>query len=175
MTPLKEATSEKHKLAERMPFNVRMFRGQLTKTQYALYLTQQHQIFSAIEAVGVPHPALCRVAATEQDIRELVEQGHHAGSVLPATQQYAQYLSTLNRDTILPHVYLNYLALIYGGQMMKKMVPSTGRMYEFEQMQEAVQAIRAVQQDAWADEVNKGFDFNIAIFDELEKACLATA
>jgi hypothetical protein len=27
MIPLKEATSEKHKLAERMPFNVKMFKG----------------------------------------------------------------------------------------------------------------------------------------------------
>ena len=32
--------------------------------------------------------------------------------------------------------------------------------------------LRAVQQDAWADEVNKGFDFNIALFEELELHCV---
>jgi hypothetical protein len=58
---------------------------------------------------------------------------------------------------------------MFGGQMMKKAVPSTGRMYDFENMQEALQAVRRVQKDEWADEVNKGFDYLIAIFDELEK------
>ena len=46
MTPLKEATSEKHKQAERMPFNIRMFKGELSKNDYLLYLNQQLQIFS---------------------------------------------------------------------------------------------------------------------------------
>ena len=50
MLPLKEATSIKHKQAERMPFNARMFRGQLSKNEYLLYLTQQLQIFQAIES-----------------------------------------------------------------------------------------------------------------------------
>jgi hypothetical protein len=35
-------------------------------------------------------------------------------------------------------------------------------------MHEAVGAIRATQQDEWADEVNKGFQFIINILDELQ-------
>ena len=66
------------------------------------------------------------------------------------------------------HVYLNYLAIMFGGQMMKTKVPSTGRMYDFENMMEAAGSIRAIQKDEWADEVNKGFDFMIEIFKELE-------
>jgi hypothetical protein len=38
-------------------------------------------------------------------------------------------------------------------------------------MQEAIQSIRNVQKDEWAEEVNKGFDFNISILDELETEC----
>jgi len=60
---------------------------------------------------------------------------------------------------------------MFGGQMMKKAVPSTGRMYVFDNTQEAIQTIRNVQKDEWADEVNKGFDFNILIFEELETEC----
>jgi heme oxygenase len=41
-------------------------------------------------------------------------------------------------------------------------------MYEFENMNEAASTIRVLQKDEWADEVNKGFDFNIAILEELE-------
>jgi hypothetical protein len=35
-------------------------------------------------------------------------------------------------------------------------------------MREAMGAVRAIQQDEWADEVNAGFDHHIAIFHDLE-------
>jgi heme oxygenase len=34
MLPLKEAIAEKHSLAEKMPFNQRMFKGELSKEEY---------------------------------------------------------------------------------------------------------------------------------------------
>jgi heme oxygenase len=175
MLPLKEATNVKHKEAERMPFNVRMFRGQLSKEQYLLYLNQQLQIFQAIENVGLPHAGLSRVAHVQADIDELKGQGFHAVGPLSSTREYAEYLSSLTSEEILPHVYLNYMAIMFGGQMMKKAVPSSGRMYEFDNAQEMIQVIRRVQKDEWADEVNKGFDFNIAMFDELEVHCAQNA
>ncbi len=171
MAPLKEAISAKHKLAEQMPFNARMFRGQLTQEQYLLYLRQQLQIFEAIERIGLPHNRLKRTEAVQADIEELHAQGHTADFILASTKAYADYLSARSYEEILPHVYLNYMALIFGGQMIKKHVPSAGRMYAFDNIQEAVQSIRAVQKDEWADEVNKGFDFNISIFNELEAEC----
>lgn len=171
MLPLKEATSTKHKIAERMPFNARMFRGLLTKEQYLLYLQQQLQIFKAIERIGLPHPSLKRTENVQADIEELKAQGYSVELILTSTKAYTDYISLLSYEEVLPHVYLNYLALVFGGQMMKKSVPSKGRMYEFENMQDAVQSIRAVQKDSWADEVNKGFDHNIAIFEELEVQC----
>jgi heme oxygenase len=173
MIPLKEATSEKHKQAERMPFNIRMFRGQLSKEEYLLYLIQQAEIFKAIEAIGVPHEGLNRYASVQEDIQELRAEGFVLDEVLESTRAYSQYLNTLSSDEVLPHVYLNYLAIMYGGQMIKKAVPSTGRMYDFDNMAESLQAVRRVQRDEWADEVNKGFDYLIAIFDELEKVTVS--
>jgi heme oxygenase len=171
MLPLKEATSAKHQQAERMPFNVRMFRGLLTKDQYALYLHQQLQIFSAIESVDVPHVSLKRTARVQEDINELKNQGHHSEMALDSTNAYADYLRSLSYQEILPHIYLNYLALVFGGQMIKKSVPSSGQMYAFDDLQEVIQSIRSVQKDTWADEVNKGFDFTIRIFEQLEVQC----
>jgi len=171
MLPLKEATSIKHKQAERMPFNSRMFRGLLSKNEYLLYLTQQLQIFQAIENIGLPHTSLKRAYNVLADIDELKSQGFDSGSILNSTSAYVNYLVSLSYEQVLPHIYLNYMAIMFGGQMMKKAVPSTGRMYEFENMQEAIQSIRNVQKDEWAEEVNKGFDFNISILDELETEC----
>ena len=167
---LKEATHDKHKQAERMPFNVRMFRGQLTEKEYGHYLLQQKEIFSALEVDKLPHPSLNRVEPVEEDIQEI--QNKVDLSDLPSlesTTRYVEYLSSLDHDDTLSHIYLHYLAIMFGGQMMKEKVPSQGKMYDFDDMMGAAGAIRELQIDEWADEVNKGFDFMIEIFDELER------
>ncbi len=168
MLPLKEATSVKHKQAERMPFNMRMFKGLLSKTEYLLYLNQQLQIFQAIERIGLPHNDLRRAEHVQADIDELKSQGYHSDALVKSTNAYVDYLGSLSYEQVLPHTYLNYMGIMFGGQMIKKAVPSTGRMYVFENVQEMIQSIRNVQKDEWAEEVNKGFDFNILILDELE-------
>ncbi|MDY0075686.1 MAG: biliverdin-producing heme oxygenase [Bacteroidales bacterium] len=172
MLPLKEATKVKHDRAERMPFNNRMFKGQLSKAQYLLYLNQQLPIFQTIESIGLPHDSLKRSSNIQEDIDELTAEGIHADLMLKSTQAYVKYLGSLTYEQLLPHIYLNYLAIMFGGQIMKKTVPSSGRMYDFDAMQEALQSVRKVQKDAWADEVNKGFDFAIQMFAELEDECV---
>jgi len=169
MLPLKEATSAKHRTAEQMPFNQRMFRGEMNKHDYLLYLQQQHAVFSAMEETGLPHPALNRADKVRQDIDEIEKTGVQAAGVLPGTEEYIEYLKALSDEDRLAHVYLNYLAVMFGGQMMKKVVPSSGKMYEFDDMPGAMQAVRRVQKDEWADEVNRGFDYSIKMFAELEE------
>jgi heme oxygenase len=166
MVPLKQAIEAKHKLAERMPFNVRMFRGQLNKMEYGLYLQQQLSVFAAIESRALPHPDLSRVEKVRQDLEEISKD--FSWEVLPSTLEYVEHIHSLSLDDLMPHVYLNYLAIMYGGQMMKKVVPSSGRMYEFDNMQEALMSIRNIQKDEWASEANKGLDYNIKVFEELE-------
>lgn len=170
MKPLKEATHDKHKEAERMPFNVKMFKGELTKEQYGKYLLSQLEIFSAIEEnFKMPHDGLRRKEAVIKDLKSLgFEQLEIADN---ASLNYAQYLRSLEtyEETFYAHIYLNYLAIMFGGQMMKANTPGDGNMYEFENMMECAGTIRAIQKDEWADEVNKGFDYMIEIFKELEK------
>jgi heme oxygenase len=164
---LREATAELHSKAEKMEFNQRMFRGELSADEYANYLHQQLAIFDAIESEELPHPSLARTDKVKEDILEL-KSTFDIMNILPITTAYSHYLSTLTKEERLPHVYLHYLALAYGGQMMKDQTPGSGRMYDFENMQEAIGAIRAVQQDEWADEVNKGFEYIITILNELQ-------
>jgi heme oxygenase len=170
MLPLKDAIAEKHSLAEKMTFNQRMFRGELSKDEYILYLCQQLAIFDAIEVHELPHPALDRAGKVFEDIKELMGRGEIEITPLIATNEYRKYLNTLTKEEQLPHVYLNYLALMFGGQMMKAKTPGSGRMYEFDgDMKEIVGNIRAIQKDEWADEVNKALDYNINILDELQR------
>jgi heme oxygenase len=164
---LKEATHDKHKEAERMLFNVKMFKGELTEEQYTKYLLSQLEIFSSIEEnFQLPHEGLKRKYAVIEDLKSL--NYHQLELVDNASLKYGAYLRSLDQDTVMAHVYLNYLAIMFGGQMMKANTPGAGNMYEFENMMECAGAIRAIQKDEWADEVNKGFDFMIEIFKELE-------
>ena len=170
MIPLKEAIAEKHSLAEKMPFNQRMFKGELSKEEYILYLCQQLAIFDAIEVHKLPHPALDRAGKVFEDIKELTGEGQIQITPLVTTNEYRKYLNTLTKEQLLPHVYLNYLAIMFGGQMMKSKVPGSGRMYEFDgDMREIAGTIRAVQKDEWADEANKALLYNINILDELQR------
>lgn len=170
MLPLKEAIAEKHSLAEKMTFNQRMFKGELSNEEYILYLCQQLAIFDAIEVHELPHPSLDRAGKVFEDIKELYGEAQIQITPLVATNEYRKYLKTLSKEEILPHIYLNYLAIMFGGQMMKKNVPGSGKMYEFEgDVREIAGTIRAVQKDEWADEANKALDFNINILDELQR------
>ena len=167
---LREATAELHSKAEKMEFNQRMFRGELSTDEYVKYLYQQLFIFDTIELRSLPHPSLDRIDNIKADLLELVSSLDVLSNPLPSTLVYVSHITSLTQEECLPHVYLNYLALAYGGQMMKTKVPGSGKMYDFENMHEAVGAIRAIQKDEWADEVNKGFEFIIKIADELQNA-----
>jgi heme oxygenase len=167
---LREATAELHSKAEKMEFNQRMFRGELSTDEYVKYLYQQLFIFDTIELRSLPHPSLDRIDNIKADLLELVSSLDVLSNPLPSTLVYVSHITSLTQEECLPHVYLNYLALAYGGQMMKTKVPGSGKMYDFENMHEAVGAIRALQKDEWADEVNKGFEFIIKIADELQNA-----
>ena len=170
MLPLKEAIAEKHSLAEKMTFNQRMFNGELSKEEYILYLCQQLAIFDAIEIHELPHPSLDRAGKVFEDIKELMGEGQIQIVPLEATNEYRKYLNSLTQEQLLPHVYLNYLAIMFGGQMMKAKTPGSGRMYGFDgDMREIAGSIRAIQKDEWVDEANKALDYNITILDELQR------
>ena len=169
MKPLKEATHIKHKEVERMPFNAKMFKGHLTKEQYGWYLRSQLGIFRALEDnFEFPHEGLKRIEAVAFDLMSL---GIDNLVCDIATREYATYLRGLSQEDANAHIYLNYLAIMFGGQMMKKATPGPGKMYEFENMKECMESVRAIQTDEWADEVNRGFDFMIKIMKNLE-GCL---
>jgi heme oxygenase len=165
---LKESTAEKHKQAEKMPYNQLMIEGKFGILQYAEYLKSQYAIFSTIEDnFELPHLTLARKGAT---LIDLEKTGFTDFTPDAKTQLYCDYLLGLTQDEINAHIYLHYLALMFGGQIIKTKVPSEGTMYDFgPDMMTAAGAIRAIQSDDWADEVNKGFDFMISIFGELHQ------
>ena len=164
MIPLREAIAEKHRIAENTVFSQRMVKRDLTKEEYLLYLTQQYYLFEELERKYPPNESLLRINNIKEDITELGVLGDQ----MVSTKAYVDYLATLDYDSLAPHIYLNYLALIYGGQIIKKNIPGSGKIYDFTEMQAAVGSIRAIQKDEWADEANLGLDHIINIYNELQ-------
>lgn len=168
MLPLKEAIEVNHRKAEKMIFNERMMRGDLMRFEYNRYLFQLYGIFSSIERFPLPHTDLARTTKVLEDINELNSEMLYDMYFTPSTFSYMMHLHTLNQEQLLPHVYLNYMALMFGGQMMKEKTPGSGRIYQFDNMKDVVMSIRSIQQDSWADEANKGLQYHIYIYDELQ-------
>ena len=167
---LREATAELHSKAEKREFNVRMFKGELSNGEYLHYLIQQASIFQAIEEHPDSDisPELARLTNVYDDIMELIADTSGEFHQISSANKYATYLGGLDKKKLYPHIYLNYMALMFGGQMMKSKIPGKGRIYDFANVTELIAMIRSVQKDEWADEVNIGFTYIIDILDELQ-------
>jgi heme oxygenase len=129
---LKEATAEKHKLAERMPFNGRMFKGELTNDEYIKYLKSQLAIFTVLEQnFEFPSDGLKRVEAVQMD---LVALGANQLELYtdPATENYVEYLRGLSQDDAMAHVYLKLPCYyVWWTDDEKANTPGPGHMYDF--------------------------------------------
>lgn len=165
MSILKEQTSELHRKAEQQPFSQRMVNGELTQEEYLKYLKASYYIFNEIERRGVlPNSALERRSRILEDINELggkLDGNYYSNS-------YVNHLSQISDEELLPHVYLNYLAVMFGGQMIKPNIPGNGKMYDFDDMRNGMSSIRDIQSDEWVNEVNRGYTFWIEIYQNLE-------
>jgi heme oxygenase len=166
---LRELTSEKHRYIEQLPFSQRMVKGELGVEEYLSYLYQMKDVFHAIETkINLPEN-LKRQPNLFDDIEELEEQLLNGGYVYESTKKYTSYLNSLDEDSLWCHIYLNYMALLFGGQIIKQNIPGNGKLYDFDDVPSIMTLIRGKQKDEWADEVNNGYDFLISIYDELQR------
>lgn len=165
----------KHKEAENTAFNQKLINGELSAYQYVNYLYEMLAVFSTLERrVDMPE-GMPRAVAIKTDISEIIAVEDLDflklnPSLLNSTHNYCEYLETV--EDLWPHVYLNYMAILFGGQAIKDKVPGSKRFYYFENSKDVIALIRSKQKDEWADEVNKGFDYIIKIFNELNNVTI---
>lgn len=169
MSIIKEATKEIHEDLELLAFNQRMFRGEQTAKERALYLKNWHTIFSVLDK-HVPSE-LQRMPSICYDLDSL-QLDHHI-RVPPTTffaEGYGEYLS--KEDVYLaPHIYVNYMGLLYGGQIMKKRYPQfTTDIYDFYDLNSSREYIRnqiIEETDEFIIETKHAFRWHIAMSVEL--------
>jgi heme oxygenase len=170
---LKEITKELHKDAERSIFAKKLVTGSLSVEEYATYLWQMVLVYNAIEVAANSQgmlknlPDIERCQKIYQDCIELVGTNHQI-KWLPETIEYYQYLLALNFDPdrkhlVKAHLYCRHMGDLYGGQMIAKKVPGSGRFYQFKDVEKLKEAIRAELTDDLGDEAIIGFQWAIKI------------
>lgn len=175
MSSLKELTWEAHKNAERQAFVMDIFKGRVDEKLYAEFLYNQHAIYDILEATAMMHglfndiPTIRRAPNIMEDFKELWGD-NDAPQLKQSTHRYMQHIFSLqdDPDKIMAHVYVRHMGDLSGGQILKKKVPGSGKLYQFEgDVAELKEKIRAKTNDSMADEAKICFEFATELFKEM--------
>ena len=179
MSILREHTNEKHRAAEDTPFVQYMLHGAITPDHYAVYLQQFHGIYDAIEHYAdisgmlTDLPDIKRADRMKLDIEELGYPVLPEEELLPAVQKWCQRIRNLydtdQRDQIFAHVYVRHMGDMYGGKVIAKRVPGSGKCYEFADRPGLIKAFDSKLNMGLLDEALLAFDLAVDVFTELQQ------
>jgi len=170
---LKEATAEKHREAESLPFIKSIFESRVDKDQYADYLFQLGLIYYFLEeGLGEKFNLfesmenLKRHKFIIEDFNELSDKTLNY-IAKESTLDYFKYLSTIdNINQAMAHIYVRHMGDLFGGQQLAKCVPGSAKMYKFENIRDLMTTLRSKISDDMANEANIAFDYNIKMLKE---------
>ena len=176
---LKELTKKNHSNAERSWFAGRMFSGQITNEEYAIYLKQQFESYSALEKrfdsihdgdYKFPDERIKRAKNIYKDLIEMDSDGDNL-PVLASTKTYCSYINKCPENLLFAHVYVRYLGDLKGGQMIAARVPGSGFYYKFEDPEQLEVSIRSKlsEDENFVKECKKCFTFATDTFNDLKE------
>lgn len=165
---LKNLTSTKHAEAESTLFMKAIFARNLPFEFWIDWTYQKWLFYGAIEeAASANHllddlPDLRRVFYLFMDYTEMNTE-HKKHEFRPITIKYYNYLISIANDPnkIMAHLYTWHMGDMFGGQMIKKIVPGAHRNLEFKDAATLITNIRTKLDDSMADEVIVAFDWAI--------------
>ncbi len=166
---LRDHIKEKHDLAEKHPFVKLLFAGGVSPRIYADYLLNQYFMYLKLENLAESHGLLSGVERVKRSKR-MLDDFHELKSsakIYPVTYEYVRYLDQLTKHQLMSHVYVRHFGDLHGGQLMKKVVPGSGTMYEFEDRYDLIQELRTRLDDSMAEEANNCLDWALQFFTEL--------
>lgn len=171
MSKLKELTWENHQNAERTAFARKLLCG-ITPEEYHTYLYNQFVIYGSLESLANLDEVenIKRAKKIAADLKELESEyglKRTPDKIKPTTEKYINYLPTLDNEELMAHIYVRHFGDMYGGQMIKKRVPGSGTMYDFDDVESLKATIRAKLNDDMAEEANICFKFATELFEEL--------
>ena len=174
---LKELTADKHQQAEDTLFMKAVFAKTLPFDLWVDWTYQKWLFYGAIEgAAGANRllgdlPDLRRAFYLFMDYNEMnTERKKH--EFRPIAVDYYRYLISIANDPnkIMAHLYTWHMGDMFGGQMIKKIVPGAHRNLEFEDTKTLITNIRAKLNDSMGDEANVAFDWAIRMMRDYDNS-----
>jgi heme oxygenase len=177
MSILREYTNEKHRQAEDTPFVQYMLHGSITPEDYAEYLQQMEHVYSNIEyfaelsGLTQDMPDLKRAEYMREDLKEL--GCTTTTDMLPSIARWRQRIVDLyhgdKKDQIMAHIYVRHMGDMYGGKVIAKRVPGSGKCYEFVDRPALIKVLDSKLSMDILDEALLAFDLAIDFFNELQE------
>ena len=174
---LKELTKEKHAAAESTAFMRAVFDKTLPESIWIDWTYQKTLFYGTLEGAAGSNgllrdlPDIRRAFYIYQDFAEM-NQGKLIPSYRPSVIDYHNYLLTISKDAdkIMAHLYTWHMGDMYGGQMIKKIIPGSHRSLEFKNTRLLVDTIRSRLDDSMAEESNRAFDWAILMMKEYDSS-----
>jgi len=172
---LKERTKEKHKQAESTLFMESVFKKKLPTDLWIDWTKQKSFFYNKIEYYSDQLGILEGI----EDIRRsyyllqdysIMNNGNLIHSIRTPVLEYGNYLDSIgnDRNKILAHLYTWHMGDMFGGQMIKKIVPGSHLALEFNNSQSIMSNLREKLSDDLADEANIAFDWAIEMMSDYD-------
>jgi heme oxygenase len=172
---LKDLTAAKHQQAEDTPFMKAVFNSRMPKEVWTDYTYNKMLWYGAIEtkagAEGLLDdlPDLERTYKLYQDFKEMSDTNYtYIWSDIAG--KYHRYILDLEPGLVLAHLYVWHMGDLYGGQMIKKVLPFSHRNLEFKDADKLKESIRNKLNDDLGEEANRAFDWAIRILHEYDNS-----
>jgi len=175
MSTLRELTADSHAKAENTVFMRLLMAKAIHPLEYMDYLTQLQLVYNGIEyaatKVGImkDFEGISRSDKIKADLDESNSINGKRSRIRWSTVSYYNYLIALDdTDKVAAHFYVRFAGDMYGGQMLRSLVPSTGRMYDFGDVFPVLrQKMRELATPNLADEAKVAFNHTIDIVDDV--------
>lgn len=177
---LKNLTAANHERAEKSWFAAQLLSGNIDPKLYYTYLYNQSYNYDILEQ-KVPFEMLGldgmnrydRIRADMEELENLYDMNMNKRDLLfKSTIDYTRHimqLETVNPRGILAHLYVRHFGDMFGGAIVAKRVPGSGKMYQFDYKPTLIARLRSLLDDDMGNEANVCFDFAIRLFDDLEQ------
>ncbi len=171
---LKELTKDKHTEAENTRFMKAVFKKNLPRELWADWTYQKSLFYNGIEgAAGACKllsdlPDIRRAFYLYQDFKEMWSADLPTPFYRPVVIKYYNYILSISKDPskVMAHLYVWHMGDMFGGQMIKKIVPGPHRNLEFQDSATLMTNIRAKLDDSMAEEANVAFDWAIQMMND---------
>lgn len=172
---LKDLTKEKHLEAESTLFMKAVFDKTLPQGLWIDWTYQKWIFYSAIEHVAQKNDLLLDLPDISRTVHlftdyETMNVDKKIYDVRPEVVKYCNYIHSIADDPkkIMAHLYTWHMGDMFGGQMIKKLVPGSHRSLDFDDVGNLVSNIRTKIDDTMGDEANVAFDWAIRIMKDYD-------